>query len=148
MKLSQQPTNYILVKANCQSEWDNCDFAIIFGGEAWAEWLQQRLDATQKVQDYDDFLVLKFLDSRVGFYVSKEDEVGTLLSEGQEWAFVELEEGEEDGFTTPENCLDSPFLSLYKNGYGRYAAYGKYTGEEFYTEQLPFEEIVTYYKSK
>lgn len=137
-----------MVKASSQSEWDNCDFAIIFAGEAWAEWLQQCLNAAQQVQDLNDFLALKFLDYSVEFYVSAEDEVETILTEGQKWAFVELEDGEEDGFTIPENHLDCHQLALFKNGLGRYAAYGKHTGEEFYTERIPLSEIVCRYKSK
>lgn len=143
MKLSQQPTDYILVKATCQSEWDNCDFAIIYGGKAWLKWLQARLDAAQKVQDFNDFRSLKFFDDSIGFYVSDDDEVDALLEEWQEWAFVELEDGEEDGFTIPESRLDCYSLSLFHNGLGQYVAYGKHTGEEYYTQRIPFGEIIS-----
>ena len=33
-------------------------------------------------------------------------------------------------------------LNLYKDGAGTYVAYGKHTGEEFYTESIPFAEIL------
>lgn len=143
MKLSLQATNHILVKATCQSEWDNCDFAIIFCGESWIKWLQQRLNAAQADENFEDFQSLRFFDSSVEFYVSNEDEVDALLEDGEEWAFVELEDGEGDGFTIPESRLDCYSLSLYHNGLGRYSAYGKHTGEEYYTQRIPFGEIIS-----
>lgn len=35
MKLSDKATAHILVKANTNSEWDNCGFAIIHLSEEW-----------------------------------------------------------------------------------------------------------------
>ena len=35
MKLSDKTTAHILVKANTNSEWDNCEFAIIHLSEEW-----------------------------------------------------------------------------------------------------------------
>lgn len=148
MKLSQTPTDHILLKATCQSEWDNCNFAIITGGAEWAKWIQDRLNAAKAVQSIDNFLSLKFLDYSVGFYVSSEDEAEELLAaagDGKDWAFVELTEDEEDEFVTPENHLDYFALSIYNNGGGKYTAYGKHTGEEFYTETIPLGEIVALY---
>lgn len=146
MKISQQPTNTILVRAHCQSEWDNCDYALISCGEVWREDMQKRLEAANQFNDYDNSLIaFKYSDYSAGFYVSSEEDIVKLLSEtgpDSEWAFVELEEKEEDSLTTPENRLDCHMLNLYKDGAGAYIAYGKHTGEEFYTESIPFVKIL------
>jgi hypothetical protein len=35
MKLSDKPTAHVLLKAGTNSEWDNCNFAIIHITEDW-----------------------------------------------------------------------------------------------------------------
>ena len=145
MKISQQPTNTILVRAYCQSEWDNCDFAIIACGEGWREQIQKRLEAARQFNDDDDLISFRYSDCDAEFYVSTDEDIDGLLSEaehGGKWAFVELEEGEEDGFRTPESRLDCQMLNLRKDGTGTYVAYGKHTGEEYYTESIPFVKIL------
>jgi hypothetical protein len=147
MKISEKPTDYILVTARCNSEWDSCDFAIISGGKSWARWLQTRLEAAQAVQNHDDFFCLKFFDTSVEFYISNEEMEENMFEEieGKSWAFVELENEEEETFSKPENRLDCYTISLFSNGFGKYIAYGKHTGEEFYTERIPFTEILRLY---
>lgn len=147
MKFSEKPTDNILVTANCNSEWDNCDFAIISGGKAWTEWLQARLEVTRKIQEYDDFCCLKFFDFNVKFYISNEGDQEEILEKIKEksWAFIELEDGEEEKFSVPENRLDCHTISLFTNCSGKYIAYGKHTGEEFYTDSIPFTDVLRLY---
>jgi hypothetical protein len=142
MKISEQPTNHILVKAYTDSEWDSCDFAIVNCGEKWAEHVAKRLDAVAQFHDDNDFLSSNYWDSRAEFYVSKDDRIEDLLPDGKDWAFVELEEGEETTFCTPENRLDCWKMVVYKGGCGRYQARGKHSGEEFYTAEFPVGKIV------
>lgn len=144
MKISDKPTNHILVKASTNSEWDNCDFAIITCNDAWVKCINKRLDAAQVVENVEDFQSLRFFDYSVGFYVSEEENEVFSEVEEKRWVFVELEEGEEDTFTTPESRLDCHTLSLFQNGIGQYMAYGKHTGEEFYTERIPMQEIAAF----
>jgi hypothetical protein len=141
MKISEQPTSHILVKAHCHSEWDNCNFAIINCGDGWAEDVAKRMDSTRHLDTDTDFFSAKYFDCGVSFYVSKE-ELDELLPAGKDWAFVELEEDEESDFTEPETMLDCYEMVLFKEGKGRYQAIGEYTGEEFHTEDLPLREII------
>ena len=146
MKISQQPTNHILVKAHCQSEWDNCDFAIIACGEGWREQMRKRLEAARQFNDEDGSLIsFRYSDCSAEFCVSTDEDIDGLLSEtelGNECAFVKLEEGEEEAFERPESRLDCRMLNLYKDGTGTYVAYGKHTGEEFYTDCISFVKIL------
>ncbi len=147
MKISEKPTDNILVTAKTDSEWDNCNFAIISGGKAWAAWLQPRLEAAQTMQKMDDFCSLKFFDANVGFYISNDEEIEEILEELEEksWAFVELENGEEEQFSVPESSLDCHVLTLFLNGHGRYIAYGEHTNEDFSTAEISFADILSQY---
>lgn len=141
MKISSIPTKYILVKANCCSEWDSCDFALITCDDYWKKESKKKLEAIEPFNAPDSFMSFKFLDYSVEFYQSKEEEA-QILSEEKEWDFVTLDEGEEDTFGKPETHLDPGLLILYKDGSGFYKTHGKYTNEEFYTNIIPFKEIV------
>lgn len=88
----------------------------------------------------EGFLSFKFLDYSVEFYQSTEEEA-EILPEGKDWEFVTLEDGEENSFVKPENQLNPGLLILYKNGSGFYQTHGKYSGEEFYTNEIPFKVI-------
>ena len=51
MKRSDKPTSYLMIKANTNSEWDCCDFAIIALSEDWKQEQQKRqrmLDSLKK----------------------------------------------------------------------------------------------------
>lgn len=56
MKLSSTPTEYILVRANSQSEWDCCDFAIITCDNYWKEAIKKRLEAAKTFDAPDSFI--------------------------------------------------------------------------------------------
>jgi hypothetical protein len=142
MKISEQPTSHILVRAHCDSEWDCCDFAIIDCGKGWAEEIAQRLDTARHLHENPGFFSTRYLDCSASFYSSTDDETDDELPKDKDWAFVELEEGEEETFDEPESYLDMYTLTLYQDGSGRYMASGKYTNEDFYTENLPFAEII------
>ncbi len=43
MKLSDKPTAYVLLKAGTNSEWDNCNFAIVHITEDWKKEQQKGL---------------------------------------------------------------------------------------------------------
>lgn len=140
MKISSTPTNHILVRANSQSEWDCCDFAIITCDSNWKGAIKKRLEAAASFNAPDSFISFKFYDNSVDFYQSKNEEA-EILSE-KEWSFVILEGEEQDSFEKPENRLDTGLLILDKDGTGFYKAYGKHTNEEFYTAELPFGKIL------
>lgn len=140
MKLSSTPTNYILVKADSQSEWDQCDFALITCDNNWKEAIKKKLEAIGSFDAPDGFLSFRFYDNYVEFYQSKDEEAEILPEE--EWCFVTLEGEEKDSLEKPESRLEPGSLILYKDGTGFYKTYGKHTNEEFYTAELPFGKIL------
>ncbi len=142
MKLSEQPTNQIIVRADCNSEWDNCDFAVITLREGWAEEIGKRLEIARALHENPNFFSTRYFDSSASFYRINYEETGDVLPGNKDWSFVELDDGEEDRFLEPESALELYTLTLYKDGCGRYKASGSHTGENFYTEKLPLSEII------
>jgi hypothetical protein len=141
MKISEQPTNHILVKAGTDSDWDRCDFAVVTCGGEWAERMEKRMDAVRPFEEDGSFSSAVYYDGSADFYVS-DGEAEELFPDGRDWAFVNLEEGEAERFKVPEARLNCYTLALDKNGVGWYRAYGKYGNDEFYTAELPFRRIV------
>jgi hypothetical protein len=60
MTISEQPTDYIYVKADSPSEWDYCDFAIVRVTDEWLDLLEERLALLEPFEERDDFTVWSF----------------------------------------------------------------------------------------
>ena len=144
MKLSDKTTAHILVKANTNSEWDNCEFAIIHLSEEWKKEHEKRLALVKPLEGNSYFCSMNYYDTAVDFYRTGEDDNPNIeeLLNGKEWVFVELDEQEQETFTVPENRLDCYRLVLRANGTGYYTAYGKHTSEEFWTEEFLLTKLI------
>lgn len=46
MKILDKPTTHILIKANTNSEWDCCEFAVIHLSEEWKKLQATRFEAS------------------------------------------------------------------------------------------------------
>lgn len=145
MKVSDKPTEHILVRAHSNSEWDSCEFAIITISEKWKEEQLKRLEIVKPFAEDYVFQSINFYDGSANFYQTGEDELPDLdeLLAGKDWAFVELNEEELDSLTPPESDLDCYRLAIYRNGDSKYKAYGKHTGEEFRTDNLPLQQLTS-----
>lgn len=144
MKISDKPTGYILIKAHTDSEWDCCDFALIYLSEEWKRQQAKRLEAVKPFADNDTFSSINFYDSSVNFFQTgdeNEPDVEELLAD-KEWAFIELDDDDEtDRLTSPENRLECYKLVIYRDGNARYEAIGKYTNEEFWTSEFSLQQL-------
>lgn len=141
MKISQEPTGHILVRAGTTSNSDRCDFALIPCGDGWGKDIVNRLVAAESFESPGGFISFRYRDNTPDFYVSRNAEAD-LLPEGTDWAFVTLEDGEEESFTVPESRLETASLILYCGETGCYQTYGKHNGESFYTADLPLADIL------
>lgn len=144
MKSAINNTGYMLIKARTNSEWDNCEFAIVHVTEDWRKEQAKRLEAVKPFAGDYCFQSLNYYDSAVDFYVTGENDhpdIAALLA-GKEWAFVELDDNEQETFTVPENRLDCYRLKVYGTGNAKYCAYGKHTDEEFWTEEFSLAQLI------
>lgn len=142
MKTSDKPTADILIKASTNSEWDCCEFAVIHLSEEWSKRQAKRLEAVKPFNDDYTFQSMKFYDGSVEFFQSGDEEssIEELLAD-REWVFVELNDGELDKLTSPENRLDFYKIVIYRDGNARYEAFGKHTDEEFWTNEFPLQQL-------
>src|SRR5690606_33918069 len=135
MKRADKRTDYVMVKARTNSEWDNVDFVLFHVTDGWLQTLRTRLEMLQPFTEDMDFWEHAYFGSPEGYYTSPDDwNAEELLSESEAWAFVEATAEELEQLPTPESRLDTDQLTLDRYGNLQFKAYGKYTGEEFYTE--------------
>jgi hypothetical protein len=91
MKISNEPTPYLLLKAGTDSAWDCCDFAIVYLSKEWRQTQSGRLEAVKPFKDDISFQSLNFYDISVGFYQPDEDGIlgSEDLPEDNNWCFVD-----------------------------------------------------------
>lgn len=137
MKRSDKATGYVLIRAYTNSEWDSCDFAII---HITPEWLQRFVryygEAERLYKNDSSFAHIEYWSAPKGFYIDNDDSPDTaneILGTETDWSFVELEQNELDNLPVPENALNAFLLRITHYGQASFRAYGKHTGEEFYT---------------
>ncbi|WP_270561482.1 hypothetical protein [Bacteroides cellulosilyticus] len=143
MKTSDKPTVNILIKANTNSEWDCCEFAIIHLSKEWKKLQATRLEAIKPFTDDYTLQSIRFYSTSVDFYQFGDNgtpDIEELLAD-KDWAFVEIDKNELDELTPPENSLDFYTLEIHRDGNARYKAYGKHTNEEFWTNKFPLQQL-------
>lgn len=147
MKISEKPTDLILVKVQSNSERDNCDFALISCTVAWRKMILQRGKEVKTLSRNQDFYCQIYWDTPLGYFCYTDQDalkVSDYLNQHeQDWCYVNLEVGEPDRFSVPENRLDSHQLVITAGGNAHYKAYGKHSGEEFWTMSLNIAEILS-----
>lgn len=137
MKRADNRTDYVLVKARTNSEWDSISFAVFQVTDEWLQSLQARMNKLQPFTDDFNFWEHIYFGSPEGFYETPDDwDLDEILNEGEVWTFVETNGEELEQLPVPENRLDTHLLVLDRYGNVQFKAYGKHTGEEFYTDGL------------
>ena len=143
MKVSLKPTEYLLIKAMTNSEWDDCGFAIIHITDEWKKTQTKRLEAIKAVENDYDLKWLNYADTNIEFFKFSEEhypQVEEWLSESSR-IFIELETDDLKRLLQPENQLNCYQMQVYKNGNAIYNAFGKHTNEEFWTEEFSLWEL-------
>lgn len=144
MKTSLNPTEYLLIKAMTNSEWDDCGFAIIHITDEWKKTQKKRLEAVKLVENDHDLKWLNYDDTNVEFFKFSEEhypQVEEWLSEKNR-IFIELEKDDLKELLQPENNLNCYQMQVYKNGKAIYNAFGKHTSEEFWTEEFSLAPLI------
>jgi hypothetical protein len=149
MKISEKPTEHILVRAHVNSEWDSCNSCLVCVRDSylkrWEEWNEK---ATQQESTDSSFLHSCYSEDSEFLYLKNTDpEWNTIenladeIPEDKHWMFVEIgDEDEELG--VPEQKIQSHMIKMYGKGGMCFVAYGKNTGEEFFTETISLADII------
>lgn len=146
MTISEKPTETILLKVQTNSEWDGCDFALISCTEAWRNMTSDRANEVKTLSRNQDFYCQIYWDTPLGYFCNADPDYviisDYLNQQEQDWCFVAMESGEPDSLPVPENRLDSHQLVITAGGNAHYKAYGKHSGEEFWTTSFHITEIL------
>ena len=143
MKISINPTEHLLLKAMTDSEWDDCEFAIIHITEEWKVTQKKRLKAIEFFEDDYDLKWFNYADTDIEFFKLSQDnfpQIEEWLSKKNQF-FIELEDDDLKKLSQPENRLNCYQMQVYKSGNAIYNAFGKHTNEEFYTQEFSLEEL-------
>lgn len=144
MKIADKQTSYILLKAETNSEWDSCDFALINLTENWGGVQRKRIQDAKQFQQDSTFCALTYYTWEIQFYTD-DDEIcksaHQLLDEKQ-WAFISISKKNLERLSVPENKLEGYKLLIYPDGTAIYKVSGMYSGENFCTAVFPLHEII------
>lgn len=147
MQQSNRISEYVIIRASTNSDWDVCDFALIHVTDEWRSSLSKRLKAIEPFKVDDTFYNHTYWECPEGFYQLPDDEnaasaIEDILDCQREWNFVELNEDEIRNFLKPANQLDIFELIITGDGYARFVAQGKHTEEQFWTEKFEVSAMI------
>ena len=149
MKISQKPTEYILVRATVQSEWDSCNSCLVCVRDSYLKRYRQWNDkATQQESADSNFLYSCYTEDSEFLYLKNTDpEWNTIenladeIPDNKHWMFVEVEDKDEE-LGVPQQKIQSHMVKMYGKSDMCFVAYGKNTGEEFFTETISLADII------
>lgn len=139
MERSIAPTPYILVRAQTNSDWDKCSFALVHIEQPWIEKMTEWMKSIEPFASDISLADHVYCDRPEGFFA---DTDANDLDENENWIYVNLTQTELEGFELPENALDTHQFCISPDFAGRYRAFGKHTGEEFWTDRFAVDQIV------
>jgi hypothetical protein len=142
MKLTNERTYNILIKASVCSEWDSCNAALIENVleqtvERWKEYDKIATD-TKTNSRWNDFSHLAIYEDCT--FLMERNDVTAGIPEDRSWSYVE-DVTEEDLEQKPEQRVAYGIMKFFGNGEVCFVAYGKHTGEEFFTEHLNINNL-------
>lgn len=141
MKISNIPTDYLLIKAFNESEL--CDFAIIHTTEQWKVKQKERMIAVTQFKNDDSFKWLNYKDESVDFFrYSDEDrpEIKQWLSENN-MLFIETDAEELKMLKGIDFKISSYQMQVFNNGNAVYSCFEKNLGDEFWTCEFSLNEL-------
>ncbi|WP_316788849.1 hypothetical protein [Pedobacter frigoris] len=144
MKRSKVPTPHILIKANTTSVWDEITFAIIHTSEDWKALMAERLADISQFKSDGSFYAHIYWDAQLDYFTGAKlsNLFDKILRRHEDYIFIRLEPEEEYSLARQVNKLDAHQLFITKNGIAHYKAYGKNTGEEYWTEEFNLYRLI------
>ena len=137
--IEKENTREILVYASTESEWDCCNCAYIdLSSDKYREFLvKNNIIATDMKRDIADFIGFSVYDDSAQFSTCG-------MESGKDFEFVSTgtELGDFLDENKPEQYLEGSNITFFGNGLVKWKAYGKHTGETFYTAVLQIDEIL------
>lgn len=143
MKRAIHPTSHILIRANKNNDFEPVHFAIKELTEDWLILVQRRFMMTRSLAHNKDFYADTFWDWPIDYCRNPDNRnlAEEVLEAGEDWAYINLEPGELESLVAPDR-LDAHQLLITASGLALFKAYGKYTGEEYATDEFSLTSIL------
>ena len=144
MKAVNFKTSHILLRAYSTNEWLFCNYTIINVTEEWLERVRKAGEQAADLKEDDTFASLSFYESKTDFYnIEQDTEADRVLDPEKDWSFIEITDEELENLD-----LVAERLEIYKIHFTRFedlsvTAYGKFSGSEYYTEDIKINELLS-----
>lgn len=142
---SEAPTNQILLKAHTNSEWDHIDFALIEIYPELPNILEQAMTLIQQSASIASFRHLSISDGECSFHIIDDDEdlLVALLEkiEDESRDYIYVRNANRKILPRPEQWLVYEGIQINSNGWVSFHAYGKHTGEEYWTDSIHYTKL-------
>jgi WD40 repeat protein len=137
MKRSENPTGWILIKAQVCSEWDSINGCIVqVNNEKLHIWNKNSTKDKEKSE---------FQYAHTAYYWSVDwildDKVEELLGEDI-WCHITITNDQMEELGRPEQRVDCEMVKMYGNATCCWIGYGKHTSEEFWTDSVSITDIM------
>lgn len=138
---------YIIVKAFTDSDWDTCDYALIkIDGNTIGRIQEQQKAIGNLMKDsrgiMNSFCKMCFYTSIVDFYCFDEEVITEDETNLEKPYIIDLSEEQLQKLIVPEARLELYKYELYSYNSLRFTAYGKYSGDEFYTDDFDMVSLI------
>lgn len=149
MKISEKPTEYILVRARVQSDFDSCNSCLVCVADSYLkQWKTWDDAATQQKNTTSGFVYSCYIETSEFLYTKDTDpewntveNIADEIPYDKHWMFVEIEDTEEE-IQLPQQRIDCHMVKMFGNKEMCFVGYGKHTGEEFFTETINLADII------
>lgn len=145
MKRSKLPTEYIAIKADTKSDWDQCNLAILNITPEWLKIIDDRIKLLDAVKKDLSFYSMVYWDAPDGYFVLPKQELEEIFEQRNSWEYITLKDGELDVLSIPESQLDTDMMFMNVAGQVHFMCYGKHTGEEYSTECIDMKAVLNHY---
>jgi hypothetical protein len=127
---------HLIIKAHTNSEWDDVSSALVELDDDSISELRKIRNAVENFNtDGLSFNKASFFFYGVDFKISESGQYDEI-----ENGFTIVEDLDLSDYSNPESDLDCCMIHVDKDSFN-FTAYGKHTGEEFYSETVSFEEF-------
>ncbi|PWN64116.1 hypothetical protein [Chryseobacterium viscerum] len=147
MKLSEKPTEYLMLQAKTDSELYDCNYAIVQITENWKEEMQTRLNAIIPFSITKNDLSTMDYFATVYFYKDDSNIDSMDLLGDQHWSFVIPSKKDIKFLSNNENRRFGNMLEIQKNGWASYSTH-RLQDDEYWTKEFSIQKIIDHLNRK
>lgn len=132
METRDKQARWLFIKAETNSEWDSVSFAAIQLDDDTKALISRWVHEALKFKSDPRFYKLSCFMEVDGWYVNE-----TISRSFWDAYYVLCNEPDFSGMDKPTQRVSYGEIQLYANGSFRFVGKGEYTGQEFWTEEVP-----------